>query len=388
MGCTNLVSRHDTAAPVGDFRMEALGPDLDEEWDRVAVQAAAPPFLRPGWIRASTAAFPPQGALRAATVRRGGRLVALFPLVSRRGVLRTLKDTETPETGLVAVDDESAHALVDHLTREPARRADLRRLVVHSPTASALRQVESAQSRPFVWETIGVQPVVDLDGDWVEYRSRHLSSRRRSRLRNLERRLAEEGAVTFQVISPTDDLDQLFSEGFQMELRGWKGRAGTAVLSRDGTRDFYQRLTGWTRDLGILRMAFLRLDGRAIAFALNLEQGGTSYGLKLGFDEAFASLSPGVQLLHRLVEHGFADPSLSRLRMLGAADTYKMGFATSLDEQVRVRAFGPGPLGRIERAAVLAERSTRAAVRARLPEPVARRLVVVRDGVHRIRRPR
>src|SRR3954452_20335923 len=56
---------------------------LCQEWDTLALATAAPPFLRPGWVRAWMAAFAPRRQLQLLTVRRDEQLVALLPVVTR-----------------------------------------------------------------------------------------------------------------------------------------------------------------------------------------------------------------------------------------------------------------------------------------------------------------
>ena len=77
-----------------------------------------------------------------------------------------------------------------------------------------------------------------------------------------------------------------------MEGSGWKTR--TAIASRPDTRRFYRDVARWAAGRGWLRLGFLRLDGRALAFDFCLEHAGTHYLLKTGFDPAFRAYGPGM----------------------------------------------------------------------------------------------
>ena len=43
----------------------------------------------------------------------------------------------------------------------------------------------------------------------------------------------------------------------------------------------------WAAAKGWLRLAFLRLDGKPLAFDFGLNDGNTLYSLKTGYDEAY-----------------------------------------------------------------------------------------------------
>jgi hypothetical protein len=78
-----------------------------------------------------------------------------------------------------------------------------------------------------------------------------------------------------------------------IEASGWKGERGAAIISRPETRSFYTEVSRWAARNGWLRLAFLRLDGRALAFQCGLEDGGTHYFLKGGFRQRVPPLLAG-----------------------------------------------------------------------------------------------
>ena len=71
-----------------------------------------------------------------------------------------------------------------------------------------------------------------------------------------------------------------------------KGRKGTAIRSRPDSRRFYEQIARWAAQRDLLRLFFLRVDGRAVAFAFVLQDRQRLYDLKNGFDEAVAEASP------------------------------------------------------------------------------------------------
>ena len=344
------------------------------QWDRLAVDTSAPPFLRPGWIQAWSSAFGQQRNLHAALVRRDGRLVAVLPVLRRNGSLVGVSNAHTPAVAHVAADMAAARELFCGIVDCNFRKVDLRLVPARGPTSEALLHASTTLGRGFLSHSMREQPFVDVTSSWTEYETRRLTAKRRSNLRRLERRLAEFGTVQFQVHHGEQSLEPLLEEGFQLEAGGWKGRAGTAVLCRPSTRQFYFDLAAWAAQVGVLRLACLRIGDRLAAFSFSVEQHAVHYGLKTCYDESLARFAPGIVLTHRLIRYASEEPELSRLEMLGEANDYKAEFATGYSGQERIEVFGRGWLGDASRAMSSARHGTRQALRKYVPQPVRTKL--------------
>jgi CelD/BcsL family acetyltransferase involved in cellulose biosynthesis len=183
----------------------------------------------------------------------------------------------------------------------------------------------------------------------------------------------EAGAVSVQVCDGHESLDDLLGEGFAVEASSWKGAGGTAITSQDSTRSFYRGVAQWAASLGWLRLAFLRLDGRAIAFQFDLEVDGTYYSLKIGFDPAYERFSPGKLLAYAMVSRAVAS-GLGRYELLGTDEAWKYRWTETTHERVALRAFAPTPAG-------LAAWSNHAYMR-----PLARRIPLARRLADAFRR--
>ena len=123
---------------------------------------------------------------------------------------------------------------------------------------------------------------------------------------------------------------------------GWPGRRSSPHRR---PRRFYTEVARWAAASGRLRLIFLRVDGRPVAFHLALEDGRTYFPLKGGFDPAFRAQSPGRLLIHATLERAFAI-GLRRYEFLGGGDAYKLRWATEAYDRVLFHAFAPGPVGR------------------------------------------
>jgi CelD/BcsL family acetyltransferase involved in cellulose biosynthesis len=310
------------------------------DWDTLADAVGAPPFARPGWFHAWLGAFG-DGRLELIVIRRDGRLAGVMPLLRRRGVLRSATNWHTPVYATVAEDAAAYEALCAAALERAGHRLDVAFLDSADPVTALLR---SAPARRVVERTVLRSPYVAIEGDFDRYRT-SLGRKFRKELGRLERRAAEAGSLEYGFERGGDRLEELLDEGFRIEGSGWKAENGTAITSRDDTHRFYREVARWAAGRGILVLAFLRLDGQAVAFDMCIEDGGASYVLKGGFDAGRRKLAPGTLLTARSIQRAFEN-GLDSYELLGAADDYKLQWTETVRERVRIQAFSGSPAGR------------------------------------------
>jgi CelD/BcsL family acetyltransferase involved in cellulose biosynthesis len=326
-------------------RHSAVG-GLAEEWDALATRVGAAPFLRPGWIGAWVEAFSAPGFTLLAARNERGELSGVLPLQRKRGkVLAGTANSHSPLGGALADGPEAAAALVDALVGERPALTDLSYADPRDPLIAELR----ARRRTLV-RVQSQQPYVDVTGGFDEYLA-GLPRKHRKETGRLRRKLEAQGELTFEFADGSERLDELLDEGFAIEGSGWKTEAGTAVNSFPEARRFYTAVARWASQLGWLRLAFLRLDGRPIAFDYCLRSGGSFYALKGGYDPEYRRLGPGVVLTCESISRAFADPTLRTYEFLGTADDYKLAWTSTTHERLRVQAFSRSPLGLVQHAA-------------------------------------
>jgi hypothetical protein len=132
-----------------------------------------------------------------------------------------------------------------------------------------------------------------LSGSFEDY----WGSRDRRWARDLarqRRRLAERGARLDLQISrdPQEVADGVRDYGL-LEQAGWKGEHGTAIAPDNAQGAFYREALEYfcARNEGVIYR--LRLDGRTVAANLSIERDAMLIVLKITYDEAIPSLSPG-----------------------------------------------------------------------------------------------
>lgn len=327
-------------------RLDELTPELIAEWETLAESVRASPFARPGWFEAWSLGFA-RRPLVAVTLRDRGRLVALLPLLQERRGLRSPTNWHSIQFGPLSADDGSARLLLQHLFTGRWPRIDLGHLAPR--TADDARRAAAACGRHQVFWVQQRAPYIAIDQPWESYAER-LDRRWLRQLESRRRRLARDGLLYLDVTDGASDLDRLLREGFQLEAAGWKGEGGTSILSHATTRRFYGELAAWAASRGWLRLAFLRLSGRAIAFDLCIEHDGVHYFLKTGFDPSLRASAPGLILRHDMIRRSF-DLGLRRHELLGGDERWKMAWTETTREMGRLVALRASPIGQLEWAA-------------------------------------
>jgi CelD/BcsL family acetyltransferase involved in cellulose biosynthesis len=318
---------------------------VGREWDALADRAAASPFCRPGWIAAWEAAFSDR-PVRVLTVWEGDELAGALPFVKRRTAIVSPTNWHTPAFGPVAASEEAHAALAEALLGRRTPLVDISFIDSEDPGLSSLRR--EAKGR-VVERTATRSPYVPLEGDFAAYRA-GLARKQRKELGRLARRLADEGKVEYAFEDGSEGLDALLDEGFAVEGSGWKSENGSAIVSQPDTHRFYRDVARWAAGRGSLVLAFLRLDGRPLAFDMCIEEGGACNVLKGGFDPEYRRFGPGTLLTEASIERAYAQ-GLRSYELLGAEDEYKLAWTSSVRERLRFQAFSPTPAGRVSHLA-------------------------------------
>jgi CelD/BcsL family acetyltransferase involved in cellulose biosynthesis len=327
------------------MRIEARSiASIAEEWDQLADEVGAPPFLRPGWTTAWWNAFG-RGSVRALVARTRDQLTGIVPLVRDGAVLRSPTNSETPIFGFLTVDDESARQLVATLLAAPARRVDLSLIREDDSGFQALKEEARARGFRTITQPVLLSAYVSTQDPWSEYQTT-LSAKLRSEIRRRRRRLQELGDLTLLVADGSERLEDLLSEGFAIEQSGWKGEHGTAINSSPRRHRFYREVAQWAGERGWLRLAFLRLDGRTIAFDLCLEANGVHFLLKTGYDHDYEKFGPGMILRSMMLERAFSG-SIDTYEFLGtivgANNRWKLDWTGNHHTRLRFQAFAASP---------------------------------------------
>ncbi len=338
------------------------------EWEELARQSNASPFLWPGWMKAWWHAFG-AGRLQILTVYQNGHLAGILPLCRLRGALRSTTNAHTPLFGFLAANEAAAGKLAQALFSQNASRIDLSHLLADDIGLFLTRAAGDARRYRVFTESIRALPYVAIDGtSWDAY-EKGLHKNHRGDARRQRRRLEEKGHLTLDVRDGTEGLNGLLDEGFRVESSGWKGAEGTSIKAHPATRRFYTEVARWASECGWLRLAFLRLDGRALAFDYCLELDRTHYLLKTGYDPAYEKFSPGKVLRYLMLVRAFSE-GLVAYELLGVVDPWKQKWASACRELQSLHMFPPTGLGFLNRTAYVGTQSASKHARSLARSPI------------------
>jgi CelD/BcsL family acetyltransferase involved in cellulose biosynthesis len=297
--------------------------------------------MRAGWFDAWAHSFAEEGVEVAVVGDDTPEAVA--PIVREGRGRRAPVNEHSPAYAPVARDERSAGLLARALMEEAPAGIELLKT---DEFTSRIWKTEGDRLRHLVHaEVVQRSPFLTVPGDWETY-EKSMSSSFRQGLRRKKRRLSEAGHVAIEVRDGRDDLDATLSEGFAVESSQWKAESGTAIASDPRTVSFYTAVARWAAEWDWLRLVFLRLDGTAIAFRLDLVCDGAYFHVKGGYDPEWARFSPGLILQHETVRHAF-EAGLDRYEFLGADEAYKLNWTKTVRERYALRSFAPTVRGRM-----------------------------------------
>jgi CelD/BcsL family acetyltransferase involved in cellulose biosynthesis len=152
---------------------------------------------------------------------------------------------------------------------------------------------------------------LDATRDAEELLHDGLGAKKLKELRRQRHRLAEHGAVAFEIARSPQDVASALETFLTLEASGWKGQRGTALKQDDGDAGFIRRATVALAETGQCEIVTLRAGDTPVAAAIVLRHQDRAFYFKLGVDERFAKFSPGVQLTLDLTRHLCADPAIA-----------------------------------------------------------------------------
>jgi len=258
------------------------------------------------------------------------RLVALLPVVSAWRAFRlplpivvSAESYGTLHTPLLARDDAAAAALAlcDDARARGARAIVLRHVPIEGEAVRAIREtLARAGLAPTVLHGYA-RACLDATGDAETLLRDALGAKKLKELRRQRHRLGELGVPTFTVARTPDEVVRAIEIFLALEAGGWKGKRGTALVQHDGDASFIRHAACELAARGQCEIAMLAVGETPIAAGIILKHDTRAFWFKLGVDERFAKLSPGVQLALELTRYFCADPSVTFVDSTAPADS-------------------------------------------------------------------
>ncbi|HEX8579825.1 MAG TPA: GNAT family N-acetyltransferase [Allosphingosinicella sp.] len=294
----------------GCREVEALSPELREDWRALAREAAEPnAFGEIGFFDSAWDHLPHAGA-RLVEVRGGDGMLAgaialeIAPTLGRmpvRHVENWRCEHDYLGMPLVRRGHEATFwgALLDHLDAAPwaAGLLHVRGVVGGGPVHQGLAAAAAERGRacPVVYRTRRAMLHSSLSP--AAYYEQAVRKKKRKEIARLANRLRELGTIEFRSLEPGGDGVEAWCEAFiALECSGWKGHEGSAIACREENARFLRAALAAAHREGRLQIRSLELDGRPIAMLINLLAPPGSFMFKTAYDEDYARFSPGLLL--------------------------------------------------------------------------------------------
>jgi hypothetical protein len=265
----------------------------------------------------------------ASTQDTAARLIGLMPVIS---MWRAYK---IPLPALVSADpygtlctppldrdmaDDAAVELMRQAREAGAHALILRNVPLDGASMKALNEVlRRSGMRPRLLQS-HVRAALDATRDANEVLRDALGAKKLKELRRQRNRLAEYGAIRFEVARSPEEVAPAVESFLALEASGWKARRGTALIQDEGDASFVRRAAVALAAIGQCEIVSLRAGDTPVAAAIVLRHQDRAFYFKLGVDERFAKLSPGVQLTLDLTRHLCADPTIALADSTAVAD--------------------------------------------------------------------
>jgi len=167
---------------------------------------------------------------------------------------------------------------------------------------AGIRTVATEQSDVFsVWEESAGCDYLSVVP--FEQCSHRLSKSFKAQLRKANNRASKGGGVTYSATRDPAKLEKYYQRFLDVEASGWKGIQGTAIKRDEALVAFYSNLAKYFSTFGGSEIHLLEIQGETLAAEFSLVVGDTMYCLKIGYDERWASLSPGHLLFQHVIDN-------------------------------------------------------------------------------------
>jgi len=291
-----------------------------DAWRRLADRAVEPNgYYLPDWELAIDASARGRTNAFAVCAWRDARLTGLLPVISMwrtygiplpalvsadpYGTLCTpLLDREQAEASALDIMNQArnagAHALI------------LRDVTLDGPAMKAFREELRRDGLRVRLLHSHLRAALDATRDADELLQEALGAKKLKELRRQRNRLADHGAVRFDVARTPEYVAPALETFLTLEASGWKARRGTALVQDAGDAAFIRRAAVALAANGQCEIITLRAGVAPVAAGIVLRHRDRAFFFKLGADERFARFSPGVQLTLELTRHLCADAQI------------------------------------------------------------------------------
>ncbi len=322
---------------------------IKEEWSLLLSRSDADNFyLTHQWLSAFWKNLGAGKQLLVICVKENGKIISAVPLMISRGTLMGIpvKKIECIGAGwghsgfiLTEKKDECVKGVFDFLKHH------LRDCIIvlsslcnNQEDIERIRNVLRVQKLRSIIEVTKV-PFVSLRDGWDSY-SEALGSGFQKRIKRIEKKFQKDGGVAVENVQQTNGIEVVMRQVFEISLKSWKAKAGTAIASQVAVKGLYSDLAQRLNDSGWLNIFLLRVGERPICYLLGAAYNKRYYAIDTAFDLEAAPYSPGMYCIY------------SALKTLGGErmedfdfvmdHPYKKDFSNLIRDYTTIYVFGNG----------------------------------------------
>jgi len=169
-------------------------------------------------------------------------------------------------------------------------------------------------------------PFIKIEGTWEEYLASFRSGFRKT-FQNRERYLRKKGEVVFERFKELKNTEEIMAKVFDVSLRSWKAKCGTAIASSVAVKKLYSDLSEKLNENGWLDVSLLNLNNNSIAYIFGARYGRTFVDIDIAFDLELSNTSPGIQLHNLVLKELFSSGGITEFDFVMKQD-YKKDFTS------------------------------------------------------------
>ncbi len=301
------------------------------DWRALTGRAIEPNgYYLPGWELAVNASARDRiGAAALGAWSDTAELIGLMPVVPMRrayGIPLPALVSADPYGTLCtplldrAMADEAVLRLMQQAREAGQHALILRAVALDGAAMKAVRETLRLEGlRPRLLQS-HLRACLDATRDPEELLREALSAKKLKELRRQRHRLADHGAVHFDVARTPAEVATALETFLALEASGWKANRGTALGQDPGDAAFIRQAAASLAATGQCEIISLRAGDTPVAAGIVLRHQDRAFYFKLGVDERFAKFSPGVQLTLDLTAHLCADPAIASANSTASPD--------------------------------------------------------------------
>ncbi len=332
-------------------------PGLKNSW-RELEHRFNTPLLTFEWFSAAAESFSHPDEIEIHFVEDEGKVTAIAPL-GKKASFPTLSEligsSILCEPGGFLYSSLPAFQSLLNSIFESNQSLFFKGLPLEGPESTQLLELADKESYR-IYQQIEKIPKVEMQGNWDEFESQHLSSSRRSSFRRLHKKAVQHNRLplTLEIVPATPEtFDSLLLDFIEIEAESWKGRTRTAVLYHTTTHHFFRTYGKKRHEEGEFLFFFLKSGDKRVAGQFTEVYANRLWIYKIGHREGWQFCSPGILLMNEVVKFSFLSGHTS-CEFLGSNERWLHIWANAIDYRLTLWMYPKTWIGKVGRARDLA----------------------------------